>query len=115
MVLPDVSLVLQGFSTHGDYVTSFQNQNLRTGLRWVAKRIRKSIVAIDLECVSQTCVGPKTAKNLRRFAWKFEIDQRQRSQVERKSTDLGWFESTYEPVWAGLNHSFIYFLYAHKS
>ena len=62
MVLPDVSLVLQGFSTHGGYVTSFQNQNLRTGLRWMAKRIRKSIVAIDLECVSQLALDQKRRK-----------------------------------------------------
>ena len=76
--------------------TSFQNQILRTDLRWVAKRIRKSArkftqvakshefhaYTVDLHQLAinlrRLALGGQNVKILRRLAYEFEFDQSQR-------------------------------------
>ena len=73
---------------------SLQNQNLRRDLRRVAKLFtsglvssRKSQKAVNFTHVQMTCdfinlcrlaLGGQMEKNLRRLAYEFELDQRQR-------------------------------------
>ena len=85
-----------GLASRPQVNASLQNQNLRTDLRWVGKRIRKSarkftqdekgrkFPHIHLTCdqLVSTCVGWPNGENLRRLAYEFDLDQCQRKSSQ---------------------------------
>ena len=80
---------------------SLQNQNLRTHLQWVAKRIHKSarnftqvLESLKISRIyswltinlCRPALGGQTVKNSRRLAYEFELDQSQRRWVTKRNT-----------------------------